>query len=93
MSVVQRVYDQRRARRRHRVDTDGVIWLQRHSRVSCTVRDLSRSGLGLVVHEAVSLPVEFDLTFDHATRRYVTVWRWRDRIGVKLKATLPVSWR
>jgi PilZ domain len=79
--------DQRRASRRHRVDTDGVIWLVRHSRVKCTVRDLSRSGVGVALHEAVNLPAEFDLTFDGTTHRCATVWRWRGRMGVKLKTT------
>jgi hypothetical protein len=54
--------------------------------------DLSRFGAGLVVDEAVSLPTEIDLTFDHATRRYVTVWRQGHRMGVKLKPSL-VAWR
>jgi hypothetical protein len=81
--------DQRRASRRHRVDTDGVIWLVRHSRVKCTVRDLSRSGAGVELQEAISLPAEFDLTFDGATRRCATVWRWRGRMGVKLRTISP----
>src|SRR5258708_35353021 len=83
--------NQRRANRRHRVDMEGVIWLVRHSRVKCTVRDLSRSGAGVTLHEAVSLPAEFDLTFDGATHRCATVWRWRGRMRVKLKTTSPES--
>jgi hypothetical protein len=43
--------------------------------------------LGSTDLEAVSLPTELDLTFDRATRRYVTVWRRGARMGVKLKTS------
>jgi hypothetical protein len=57
------------------------------------VRDLSRFGATLELHEVVALPKEFDLTFDGATRRYVTVWRRGNRMGVKLKKISLLSWR
>jgi hypothetical protein len=57
------------------------------------VRDLSRFGAALEPHEFVALPKEFDLTFDGATRRYVTVWRRGNRMGVKLKKISLLSWR
>jgi hypothetical protein len=82
---------ERRINPRHRITTGGVIWLERNSMVECTVRDFSPAGAGLVLPEAAILPVEFDLTFDHATRHCVTVWRRRDRMGVKLKSIAPVS--
>jgi hypothetical protein len=82
---------QRRLSQRDRVDADGVIWLEGRSRVKCLVRDLSRFGVGLVLHATVSLPAEFDLTFDRVTRRYVTVWRWYNRMGVKLKGARLLS--
>jgi hypothetical protein len=77
--------DQRRVNRRDRLDAEGVIWLKGRSMIKCTVRDLSRFGVGLVLHATVSLPAEFDLTFDNITRRYTTVWRRQNRIGAKLK--------
>jgi PilZ domain len=85
--------DQRRMSGRHRIDRDGVIWLVGHSRVNCTVRDLSRFGATLELHEVVALPKEFDLTFDGASRRYAVVWRKGNRMGVKLKKTGVLDWR
>jgi hypothetical protein len=41
--------------------------------------------------EAAALPPEFELTFDHATRHCITVWRRRDRMGVKLRSAAPAS--
>jgi hypothetical protein len=64
-----------------------VILLEPDSLIECTVRDFSPAGIGLALPEAVVLPAEFDLTFDHATRRCVIVWRQFDRMGVKLKST------
>jgi hypothetical protein len=64
-----------------------VILLAADSLIACTVRDFSPAGVGLMLPEAATLPPEFELTFDHATRHCITVWRHRDRVGVKLKAT------
>jgi PilZ domain len=82
---------ERRINPRHRITTAGVIWLERNSMVECTVRDFSPAGAGLVLPEGAVLPAEFDLTFDDATRHCVTVWRRRDRMGVKLKSIAAVS--
>jgi hypothetical protein len=65
----------------------GVILLERHSPVGCVVQDLSPTGVGLLLPNAGILPAEFDLTFDHAARRCITVWRQHDRVGLKFKST------
>jgi hypothetical protein len=76
---------ERRMNPRQQITKEAVICLERYSNVGCTVRDLSSAGVGLLLPDAVNLPAEFDLTFDHATRQCVTVWRRPDRMGVKLK--------
>jgi hypothetical protein len=38
-----------------------------------------------------SVPAEFELIFDYATRHYVTVWRALNRIGLKYRSPAPVS--
>ncbi len=66
-----------------------MILLEPDTLIECAVCDFSPAGIGLSLPETVILPAEFDLTFDHAARRCVTVWRQRDRMGVKLKSTAP----
>ena len=63
-----------------------MILIKRVSIVECTVRDFSPAGAGLVLPDAIRLPKEFDLTFDQATRRCVTVWRQSDRMGLRFKS-------
>jgi hypothetical protein len=64
----------------------GAILLGRDSVVDCTVRDFSAAGVGLLLPDTVSLPAEFDLTFNHATQRCSTVWRHTERVGLKFKS-------
>ena len=71
---------------RHRSLKAGVIALEQDSLVDCRIWDFSPAGVGLFVTAAVKLPPEFDLTFDHATRHCVTVWREFNRIGLKYKS-------
>jgi PilZ domain-containing protein len=77
---------ERRMTPRHQSPRAGVILLERDPIVECTVRDFSAAGAGLLLPDAVTLPNEFDLTFDHATRHCVTVWRQFDRMGLKFKS-------
>jgi hypothetical protein len=81
---------ERRMNRRRRITTEPVIW-HSDSFAACTVQDRSPSGVGLTLPDIITLPAEFDLTFDHATHRCVTVWRRLDRMGVKLKLTALAS--
>jgi hypothetical protein len=74
---------ERRMTARHPGPLAGVILLDQDSLVECTVRDFSPAGVGLVLPDAVILPAEFDLTFNHATHRCVTVWRQSERMGLK----------
>jgi PilZ domain len=76
---------ERRKTPRHQRPRAGVILLERVSIVECTARDFSPAGVGLLLPNAVTLPEEFDLTFDDATRHCVTVWRRADRVGLKFK--------
>jgi PilZ domain len=77
---------ERRMTPRHHDPRAGVILLERDVVVECTVRDFSAAGAGLLLPGAVTLPREFDLTFDQATRHCVTVWRRGDRTGLKFKS-------
>jgi hypothetical protein len=63
-----------------------VILLERAFRVECVVRDLSPSGVGLLLPDALILPDVFYLTFDYAVCRCIAVWRQLDRMGVKFKS-------
>jgi hypothetical protein len=71
---------------RHQSPRAGVILLERDALIECTVRDFSPAGAGLLLPEDVTLPKEFGLTFDHTTRHCVTMWRKRDRLGLKFKS-------
>jgi hypothetical protein len=77
---------ERRMTPRHQLPRAGVILLEGDVTVECTVRDFSPAGAGLVLPDAISLPKEFDLSFDGATRHCVTVWRQSDRIGLRFKS-------
>jgi hypothetical protein len=74
---------ERRMIQRHQGPFAGVILLERDSLVECTIRDFSPAGVGLLLPDAVILPSEFDLTFNHSSHRCITVWRRPDRMGVE----------
>ena len=59
---------------------------QEDSLVGCTVRDFSPAGVGLLVPIAIVLPIEFDLTFNHAVQHCITVWRQPERTGLKFQS-------
>jgi hypothetical protein len=82
---------ERRMTPRHQRPKAGVILLERAFRVECMVRDFSPAGIGLLLPETIILPDEFHLTFDHAVRRCITVWRRVDRMGVKFKSIARAS--
>ena len=77
---------ERRMTPRHQGPIAGVILLEQDSLVECTVRDFSPVGVGLILPDAVILPAEFDLTFNHATHHCITVWRQLDRMGLRCKS-------
>jgi hypothetical protein len=64
----------------------GVILLESDALIECAVKDFSPAGVGLALPEAVFLPTEFDLSFNHTNQRCTTVWRHTERMGVKFKA-------
>jgi hypothetical protein len=64
----------------------GVILLDQDSLIGCTIRDFSPAGVGLAVPDTISVPAEFDLTFNHATHHCVTVWRQSERMGLRFKS-------
>jgi hypothetical protein len=82
---------ERRMTPRHQGPRSGVILLEADSLIACTVGDFSPAGVGLMLPEAVALPPEFELTFDHTTRHCIAVWRHRDRMGVKLRSAALAS--
>jgi hypothetical protein len=77
---------ERRISPRHRSLKSGVIALGDDSRVECRIWDFSPAGAGLFVTTEVTLPAEFDLSFDYATRHCVTVWREFNRVGLRYKS-------
>jgi hypothetical protein len=74
---------ERRINPRHLTRVLGTISLERDPLVDCIVRDLSLTGVGLLMPDRVSLPAEFDLTFNHVIRHCITVWRHTERMGLK----------
>jgi hypothetical protein len=82
---------ERRMTPRRQSPKAGVILLERAFRVECMVRDFSPAGVGLLLPDTIILPDEFYLTFDHAVRRCITVWRRLDRMGVKFKSIARAS--
>ena len=78
--------ERRKNSRRPARAASGVVLLALDALVECSVRDFSPAGVGLSLPEAVSLPIEFDLSFNHTCQRCTTVWRHTERMGVKFKA-------
>jgi hypothetical protein len=79
---------ERRTIQRTVTNRDACILLQdASSAISCTVRDLTSRGAGLIVGNSLSLPQSFDLTFGslHARRACRVVWRSGTRIGVSFE--------
>ena len=74
---------ERRINSRHLVAIPGAILMGRDSPVDCTVRDLSATGIGLLLPDRAPLPVEFDLTFNRVTSHCVAVWRHTERMGLQ----------
>ena len=77
---------ERKINPRHLARIPGAILLGRDSIVDCTVRDFSPAGVGLILPDTVSLPVEFELTFNHATQHCIAVWRRTERMGLKFNS-------
>jgi hypothetical protein len=74
---------ERRLNQRHLVRIPGAILIERDSPLDCTVRDLSATGIGLLLPDTVLLPAEIDLHFNHVTSHCKTVWRHTERMGLK----------
>jgi hypothetical protein len=77
---------ERRVSPRHRSLKLGVVELDDDFRIECRIWDFSPAGAGLFVTTDVTLPAEFDLSFDYATRHCVTVWREFNRVGLKYRS-------
>jgi hypothetical protein len=77
---------ERRTAARHLARKAGVILLERDALVECAVRDFSPAGVGLSLPDAVFLPAEFDLTFNHSTQHCITVWRHTHQMGLRFKS-------
>ena len=60
-------------------------------RLTCTVRDLSRGGAGLIVAQPTELPNWFNLTIGGRTHAAHVVWRRRNRLGVELGVQKPTG--
>jgi hypothetical protein len=77
---------ERRMTARHPARKAGVIMLERDALIECAVRDFSPAGVGLSIPDRVFLPAEFDLTFNHATQRCITVWRRTEQMGLRFSS-------
>jgi hypothetical protein len=77
---------ERRMATRHQGPKKSLISLGPDVFVECTVLDFSAAGAGLLLPNAIVLPAEFDLTFDHATRHCITVWRRPRRLGLEFRS-------
>ena len=76
--------DERRKAPRRQVKKSATILLGENRRITCAVRDVSKTGAGLDVAGEVSLPGVFKLVIEMETvqRRCRMIWRKENRMGV-----------
>lgn len=61
---------------------------QRQEIFTCRVRDITRQGAGIHLHNLNIIPLEFEMTFDnfHNVYKCGVIWRQGDFVGVKFHA-------
>lgn len=76
--------EQRKHPRHRTLKSARIVFNQRFSVISCTVRNLSAGGACLQVATSVGVPDSFDLTIDpdDSSRSCNVAWRSEQRIGV-----------
>jgi hypothetical protein len=76
--------DERRKSPRRPVKKSATILLGGNRRITCAVRDVSKTGAGLDVAGDISLPGVFKLVveMESVQRRCRMIWRKENRMGV-----------
>lgn len=75
--------DGRKAPRRRVLKSARIVFNNKNSTISCTVRDLTEAGALLVLPSTLGVPDEFDLVVGSAPPRHCRiVHRHADRLGV-----------
>jgi hypothetical protein len=77
-----RVGERRKDARSRQLKSGSIVLNGATSVLTCTVRNISRAGLCLMVPSPFAVPAAFDLLAGGERRRCAVVWRLRDRIGV-----------
>ncbi len=72
-------YAHLRADKRHTVLRAAEIHVHGHElHIECVVRDISKTGMRVLVDQSVQLPARFDIILKQTGRKYVCVIRWRN---------------
>ncbi len=76
--------EQRKYPRHRTLKAGRIVFNQRFSVITCTIRNLSEAGACLQVGTSVGVPDAFDLTIepDGSSRACHVTWRSEQRIGV-----------
>jgi PilZ domain len=76
--------EQRKNPRHRTLKAGRIVFNQRFSVISCTIRNMSQGGACLQVATSVGVPDDFDLTIEpeSASRSCHVAWRSEQRIGV-----------
>jgi PilZ domain len=79
--------ERRRHPRHSTLKAGRIVFNQRFSVISCTIRNISESGACLQVASSFGIPDCFDLTIEPepSSRAYEVAWRSEQRIGVAFR--------
>ncbi len=79
--------ERRHHQRRRTLKAGQIVFNQRFSVITCTVRNLSDGGACIEVANSVGIPDDFDLTIEpeHVNRSCHVAWRSEHRIGVAFR--------
>jgi hypothetical protein len=78
-----RIVERRMNARSRQLKSGSIIFNGNKSVLSCTVRNVSKGGLCLLVPSGLTVPMAFELSSAGERRHCAVVWRLLDRIGVK----------
>jgi hypothetical protein len=77
-----RISERRTGARSRQLKAGSIVFNGGKSVLSCTVRNISQTGLCLMV-SPLGVPSAFELLTGGERRRCTVVWRLPDRIGIK----------
>jgi hypothetical protein len=77
------VGERRRVLRNRTFKPAKIVFNHKSSVIDCTARNLSVCGARLQVADVVSVPEQFELLIDGASRPAKTVWRADGEIGIQ----------